>query len=77
MDDRQIRLEQDIRDMQCWVLRQAQKKWGLETATVVTLFREHDVLGFIRDCYDMLHLSSYSCALADVEEYLRNRGVPL
>lgn len=32
-------------------------------------------MGFISRCYDMLHLSSYECALDDVEEMLRNRGV--
>ena len=37
--------------------------------------KKNDVLGFISRCYDMLHLSSYECALDDVEEMLRNRGV--
>ena len=39
------------------------------------IFEKNDVLGFISRCYDMLHLSSYECALDDVEEMLRNRGV--
>ncbi len=38
-------MEQDIRDMQCWILRHAQTKWQMEPADVAKLFRKHDVLG--------------------------------
>ena len=39
------------------------------------IFQDNDVFGFIARCYDFLHLSSYECALDDVEEMLKNRGV--
>ena len=65
----------DIADMQCWVFRMAQRKWNISANDCVAIFKQHDVLGFIARCYDILHLSSYECALEDVEEMLRNRGV--
>lgn len=65
----------DIADMQCWVFRMAQTKWHLSPEDCATIFKQHDVLGFIAKCYDVLHLSSYECALDDVEEMLRNHGV--
>lgn len=67
----------DIADMQCWIFRMAQTKWQLSPAECTEIFKEHDILGFIARCYDSLHLSSYQCALEDVEEMLHNRGVDL
>ena len=34
-----------------------------------------DILGFIDECYELLHVSSYACALEDVEEILKANGV--
>lgn len=67
----------DIADMQCWVFRMAQTKWNLSPVECAAIFKQYDILGFISKCYDMLHLSSYECALEDVEEMLRNNGVVL
>jgi len=39
------------------------------------IFKQYNILGFISNCYDSLHLSSYQCALDDVEEMLHNHGV--
>ncbi len=44
-------------------------------AICAELFKKYDILGFIADCYDILHLNSYECALHDVETLLKNRGV--
>ena len=71
MSPRQI----DIADMQCWVFRMAQKKWRLDARGCMDIFTANGVLDYIADCYDMLHLSSYECALDDVEHYLANKGV--
>ncbi len=67
----------DIADMQCWVFRKAQKKWKISPTDCAELFQEYDILGFISECYDILHLNSYDCVVHDVEELLRNRGVKL
>lgn len=65
----------DIADMQCWVFRMAQTKWKMSAADCTNLFRKYDILGFISECYDILHLNSYACVLHDVETLLKNRGV--
>ena len=65
----------DIADMQCWVFRMAQSKWKMSPSDCAELFKKYDILGFIADCYDILHLNSYECALHDVESLLKNRGV--
>ncbi len=64
-----------IADMQCWVFRKAQKKWKKTPAECADLFKKYDLFGFISDCYDLLHVSSYQCALEEVEGILHNRGV--
>lgn len=65
----------DIFDMQCWIFRMAQTKWDLSIQECIDIFKKYDIFGFIEKRYDILHLSSYQCALEDVEEMLRNHGV--
>lgn len=65
----------NISDMQCRVYRMAQKKWRMSPVECTRLFQQFDIFKFIADCYDTLHLSSYECALNDVEEILQNNGV--
>lgn len=64
-----------IADMQCWVFRHAQKKWNLSPADCAEIFRKYDLLGYIADCYGILHVSSYDRTLKDVEEILLRNGV--
>ena len=64
-----------IADMQCWVFRHAQRRWNLSQSACTELFRKYDLLGYISECYDLLHVSSYQCALEDIEDLLRSKGV--
>jgi hypothetical protein len=64
----------DVADMQCWVFRMAQTQWKIPPAQCAKIFQENNVFGYLEDCYDVLHLSSYQCALDDVETLLRKRG---
>ena len=73
MNQRQI----GIADMQCWVFRHAQKKWNLSPLECTSIFKKYDLLGFISECYDLLHVSSYQAALDDVEDILRSKGVAI
>lgn len=65
----------DIADMQCWVFRMAQSKWNITPKECAEIFKKYNILGFISECYELLHVSSYACALADVEDILRANGV--
>ncbi len=53
----------------------AQDKWKKTPEECAKLFQDNDIFGFISSCYEILHLSSYECALDDVEEMLKNRGI--
>ena len=67
----------DIADMQCWVFRLVQSKWKTSPTDCAELFKKYNILGFLADRYDILHLNSYECALNDVETLLKNRGVTI
>ena len=41
------------------------------------LFKKFDLFGYISDCYDLLKVSSYQCALDELEDFLKSRGVIL
>lgn len=71
MSQRQI----GIADMQCWIFRNAQRKWKLSPIECADIFKKYGLLDFIAECYDLLHVSSYQCALDDVEEILHKKGV--
>lgn len=64
-----------IADMQCWIFRMAQIKWKMPPKECAALFKKYDILGFIAECYELLHVSSYACALEDVEDILKANGV--
>lgn len=64
----------DIADMKCWLLRLAQKRWGMPATEVARIFRQADVYTYVSELYDLLHLSSYDRALDDVEKYLAAKG---
>ena len=66
MSQRQL----DIADMQCWIFRMAQSP-----KECAELFKKYDILSFISECYELLHVSSYACALDDVEDILKANGV--
>ena len=67
--------ELGIADMQCWVFRNAQRRWNISPSACVRIFKEHDLLGFISECYDLLHVSGYERALDDIESILHSKGV--
>ena len=67
--------EVDIADMQCWLVRMAQRRWNVEPAQVANIFAANDVLGFVTRNYGLLYLGSYESALDDIQAYLASRGV--
>lgn len=65
----------NISHMQCWLFRLAQSKWKQTPEETTSLFKQFDIFGYIADCYDTLHLSSYQHALNDIEALLAQKGV--
>lgn len=69
--------EIDMADMQCWLVRMAQKRWHVSAKRVAEIFGANGVLAYVREMYDLLHLSGYEQALDDVERYLKSMGASL
>ena len=67
--------EQLIHHMQCWLFRNAQVKWNKTPSETADLFGRYGLFKYIEDCYELLHVSSYSSALNDLEEILAVNGV--
>ena len=67
----------DIADMQCWIFCLADRKWNIGSKRCSEIFKHYKLLEYLRDDYDYLHLSSYDCALEDLEAYLNRRGVDI
>lgn len=67
----------DVQDMQCWVFRIAQQTWGKDACECLEIFERYAVFDYIEDLYGLLHVSSYSNALAEVEGMIRAKGVAL
>ena len=64
----------DIQDMQCWLFRKAQSKWNITPQKCAESFRKYDIFGYVSECYELLHVSSYESALHDIEEILKSNG---
>lgn len=69
--------QKEIADMQCTVFRKAQKKWNISASKCTELFKKYELLSFIKECYELLHVSSYDCVVNDLEDILKNKGVNL
>ncbi len=65
----------NISHMQCWLFRLAQRKWNKTPEETTAIFRQHNLFGYIAECYETLHLSSYQYALSDLEHILEQEGV--
>ena len=73
MEQRQI----DIADMQCLAFNMAQTKWNITPSECADIFIKYDLLGFISECYELLHVSSCKCALDDIEQILLANGIDI
>lgn len=67
--------EINVSHMQCWLFRMSQQKWAQSAEDLTKIFREYDVFGYIAECYDLFHLSSYAYALNEIETFLNRKGV--
>ena len=63
--------------MELRLLRIFREKFHLNGCEANDLFVKHGIWDYIEECYDALHVSSDECALAEVENILKNKGVAL
>ena len=50
------RRQLDIADMRCWIFRMAQSKYKMPPKECAEFFKKYDILGFISECYEFLHV---------------------
>ena len=67
----------DLFLIQVRLFRLAQNKWNLDSQKCSVLFNKYDVYNYIKACYGFFHIQGDEANLADIEEYLKNKGVTL
>ena len=67
--------EQEINLMKCWLFRHATLRWNKTPVETADLFRKYALYKFVTDCYELLHVASYDCALDEIENILAANGV--
>lgn len=68
---------QQITYMQVRIVRMACKTWSMSMRDVISLFAEHDVLGYIERNFGLFHMEGDNAVFDDVCAYLRNKGAKL
>lgn len=63
--------------MQVRLFRLAQLQWNLTADECSFLFNKYGVNDYIKTCYDFYHIQGDEVNLADIKQYLCNRGVKL
>ena len=67
--------EKEINLMKCWLIRNAALRWHKSPVDIAALFKKYALYGYVTDCYELMHVSSYECALDELEEVLAANGV--
>ena len=63
--------------MQTRILKMASEQFKLSLADTARLFKEHDVLQYIRKCYGLFHMEGDRAIFEDVKEYLKIKGAKI
>ena len=67
----------DILSMQVQLFRGFMARHQLDKWTALKLFQEHDLFGFVSECYGLLSLSGDEYILDDRDKILVHHGVTL
>lgn len=65
----------EILDMQVRIFRKFQMRHHMEPKDALRIFETNDILSFISECYELLHVSGDECVLDDIDTILANQGV--
>ena len=67
--------EYEINLMKCWLFRNATLRWNKTPNETAELFKKYSLYKFVTECYELLHVSSYECALDELEKCLKANEV--
>ena len=65
----------EILNMQVRIFRKFGARHHTAPKETLAIFEEFDILGFISECYELLHVSGDECVLDDIDEILHSQGV--
>ena len=63
--------------MQVRLLKMASEEFKLSLADTARLFKEYDVLRYIREYYGIFHTEGDRAIFDDIEEYLKIKGAKI
>jgi len=66
--------EERINFMQVDVMHDLIKRWNTTTEQFLKIDENHDILGYIRLCYEPFHLTGSEGIAEDIERYITERG---
>lgn len=64
----------EILDMQVRIFRKFGTRHHIAPKETLSIFEKFDILGFISECYELLHVSGDECVLDDIDGILLSRG---
>ena len=60
--------------MQVRMLKMASERLKLSLADTARLFKEYEVLPYIRKCYGLFHMEGDRAVFEAIKDYLKNKG---
>ena len=67
----------DLFLIQVRLFRLAQNTWNLDAQACSAIFNKYDVYDYIKTCYGFYHIQGDEANLADIVEYLKNKGAEI
>ncbi len=68
-------MQNEIEHMQVRLFRYAWKRWGVGLHRCAEIFDRFDVDKYIEDNYEFFHVQGDKANIAEIEQYLRRKGV--
>lgn len=70
-------MQNEIQHMQVRLFSLAWKKWNITIERCSELFDQFRIDHYIESLYELFHVQGDEANLAEIEEYLKNKGVVL
>lgn len=69
--------EDDLFLLQIRLFRLAQNEWGINEKKCSEIFNAYKIYDYIETCYEFFHIQGDEANLADIMNYLKNKGAKL
>jgi len=69
-----MKYEERINYMQVNIMHDLIKRWNKTIEQFLKIDEDHDILGYIRLCYEPFHLTGDEGIAEEIEQYITERG---